>query len=162
MKMALGAVLVALISVSGHAATYPNGAFAYSAPTLPSNPTGTPGTKYYPATFDDVGILNAINAAHANGGGQIILSSGTYTINTRVALQSNISILGAGKGSTIIKRGSKLCLQQLDLDRADRSDGCGVARLLHSEPHLRRGLHLLAIDEHDALRVFDAHQLQCG
>lgn len=106
MKMAAVAVIAVFTSVSGQAATYPNGTFKYPAPTLPSNPTGTPGTQYHPATFDDVGILNAINAAHANGGGQIVLSSGTYTINNRVALQSNISILGAGKGSTIIKRGS--------------------------------------------------------
>ncbi len=105
-KIALGVVCSTLTVAGVMAATYPNGTFKYAAPTLPANPTGIPGTQYTPATKDDVGIQNAINAAHANGGGQIVLSSGTYTINKRVALQNNIKISGAGKGSTIIKRGS--------------------------------------------------------
>lgn len=105
-KAVLCGIAGVMFGLSALAATYPNGTFRYAAPTLPVNPTGTPGTQYVPATKDDVGLLNAINAAHANGGGQIILASGTYTINKRVALQNNISILGAGKGSTIIKRGS--------------------------------------------------------
>jgi parallel beta-helix repeat protein len=106
LKLALGIVCNILAVTCAVAATYPNGTYKYAAPTLPAYPTGTPGTKYTPATMDDVGILNAINAARANGGGQITLSAGTYTINKRVALQSNISIIGQGQGTTIIKRGS--------------------------------------------------------
>jgi len=87
------------------AKTYGNGTAAYSAPSIP----GTPklySTKYYPTSTDAKGIQAAIDAASAAGGGTVSLSATTYNIGKTITLKSKVSIIGAGIGSTILKRHS--------------------------------------------------------
>lgn len=61
-------------------------------------------------------IQKAINNAYTNGGGTVTLAAGTYTITTPVILKSNVTITGAGKSSTILKRASS----------SDLGTGCSV------------------------------------
>ncbi|MGN0243669.1 MAG: right-handed parallel beta-helix repeat-containing protein [Lachnospiraceae bacterium] len=51
-------------------------------------------------------IQSAINKAYNAGGGIVTLSSGTYMLNDSIELKSNVTLQGAGKGSTILKKSS--------------------------------------------------------
>lgn len=54
---------------------------------------------------DQPAIERAINAASIAGGGDVFLPPGTYQIRRTVHLRSNVTLLGAGMGSTIVRSG---------------------------------------------------------
>jgi hypothetical protein len=96
------AVLVAPFSL---AVPYGSGTPLYTAPTLPAT-ASVKGITFAPASFDSAGINAAIVAAHAAGGGDVVLASGTYTIDSKVLLKSGVNLIGQGIGVTVLQRGS--------------------------------------------------------
>ncbi len=53
-------------------------------------------------TADQTEINSAITAVNSAGGGTVYLAEGTYTINAKIDLRSNVKILGAGIDNTVI------------------------------------------------------------
>lgn len=51
-------------------------------------------------------IQSAIDTASSKGGGTVTLALGTYTITSPITLKSNVTLAGAGKTATILKRSS--------------------------------------------------------
>jgi hypothetical protein len=64
----------------------------------------TPNCPYYcDGIADEVEINQAMSDVSGAGGGTIHIQPGTYTISDRLVVPSNISLIGSGKGVTIIK-----------------------------------------------------------
>jgi polygalacturonase len=57
------------------------------------------------STNDATAIQNALTAAGAAGGGIVYLPPGTYLVNKYLLIPSNVTLLGAGMGISIIKSG---------------------------------------------------------
>ncbi|MGG1555350.1 right-handed parallel beta-helix repeat-containing protein [Paenibacillus ferrarius] len=57
-----------------------------------------------PAGASTSTIQSAINSASSAGGGTVTLASGEYTITAPLVLKSNVTLNGAGKNSTVLKR----------------------------------------------------------
>jgi polygalacturonase len=57
------------------------------------------------STNDATAIQNALTAAGAAGGGIVYLPPGTYIVNKYLLIPSNVTLLGAGMGISIIKSG---------------------------------------------------------
>jgi hypothetical protein len=82
-----------------------------AAPSCPLS--GTTGNSVT-STIDDVALSGtgneapAINAAIATltHGGEVILPAGTWTIDSGIAVGSNVTLEGQGEGATILKAGS--------------------------------------------------------
>ena len=55
---------------------------------------------------DTAAIQSAINAVSAAGGGTIYLPAGTFRVTTTINVASNINLVGAGIGTTVIKMDS--------------------------------------------------------
>lgn len=53
-------------------------------------------------------IQNAIDKASEAGGGVVILKEGTHTLDGSITLKSNVTIVGEGRGKTILLQGAKL------------------------------------------------------
>ena len=83
-----------LMATSSSAASWQTGSYVATA----AGPSGDSS-----GATDASAINNAITAANTAGGGQVILRAGTYLINTPVIIQPNVSIIGAGRGTTIIE-----------------------------------------------------------
>jgi hypothetical protein len=68
-----------------------------------SSSTDADTADYYcDGTDDDVQIQAAIDRMAAQGGGNIILSPGTFNISTSLSIEENVLVLGPGRGSTTI------------------------------------------------------------
>ena len=90
-------------STQSLAVTYGNGTPDYTVPPEVPKPN-LYLTEYYPFSDDAAGIQAAIDEANVAGGGTIVLSAKTYTINSPITLKSKVSIAGAGIGITVLKR----------------------------------------------------------
>lgn len=53
-------------------------------------------------TADDVQIQQAIDAANAAGGGTVFIKEGTYSVASPIVLNSNVQLIGAGRGNTVL------------------------------------------------------------
>ncbi|WP_372753439.1 glycosyl hydrolase family 28-related protein [Labilibaculum sp.] len=53
-------------------------------------------------------IQNAIDKASEAGGGVVILKEGTHILDGSITLKSNVTIVGEGRGKTILLQGAKL------------------------------------------------------
>lgn len=73
--------------------------------TLPSTPTQLHKKDVSVAVGANTSTIQAaIDSASSAGGGTVTLDSGTYTITTPILLKSNVSLAGAGKDITVLKR----------------------------------------------------------
>jgi parallel beta-helix repeat protein len=78
---------------------------ADAAATLPTLPTQKNNMNVsVPAGASTSTIQNAINTASNAGGGTVTLASGQYTITAPIVLKSNVTLQGAGKDVTVLKR----------------------------------------------------------
>lgn len=57
------------------------------------------------STADHVALQNALTAANTAGGGIVYLPPGTYIVNKYLLIPSNVTLMGAGMGVTVIKSG---------------------------------------------------------
>ncbi len=53
-------------------------------------------------------IQSAINSVSTAGGGTVTLANGTYKISTPILLKSNVALVGAGKGKTVLQISANL------------------------------------------------------
>jgi len=78
---------------------------ASAAAVLPAQPTQKHNHDVsVPAGASTSTIQSAINSASSAGGGTVTLASGTYTVTAPIILKSNVTLDGAGKDVTILKR----------------------------------------------------------
>jgi len=77
-------------------------------------------------TDDTNAIVEAIHKCVAEDGGQVFFPPGTYIVSTTLTLYDSVYLVGAGKGSTIlkVKGGSNITL--LKTDHFDTLDGGGT------------------------------------
>lgn len=73
--------------------------------TLPTLPTQMHNNDVsVPAGASTSTIQSAVDSASSAGGGTVTLASGEYNITAPIVLKSNVTINGAGKNSTVLKR----------------------------------------------------------
>lgn len=73
--------------------------------TLPTLPTQEDNMVVsIPAGASTSTIQSAIDSASSAGGGTVTLAAGTYTITAPIVLKSNVTLDGAGKDVTVLKR----------------------------------------------------------
>lgn len=78
---------------------------AYATATLPVLPVQKHNKDVsVPAGASTSTIQNAINSASAAGGGTVTLAAGVYTVTAPIVLKSNVTLDGAGKDVTVLKR----------------------------------------------------------
>lgn len=56
------------------------------------------------ASANSTAIQNAVDAAYAAGGGVVFIPEGTFNTDAPILVYENVSIIGAGKNATIVKK----------------------------------------------------------
>jgi hypothetical protein len=83
-----------LTATSGTAASWQTGNYVA---TIASPSGDTSGAT------DAITINSALSAVNTAGGGQVLLKAGTYYVNASIIIRPQVSIIGAGRGVTIIQ-----------------------------------------------------------
>ncbi|OCT12151.1 hypothetical protein A8709_30340 [Paenibacillus pectinilyticus] len=101
-KSKLSALSLSLV-IASSVGILPN--IADATATLPTLPTQKHNLDVsVPAGATTSTIQNAINSASSAGGGTVTLASGEYNITAAIVLKSNVTLDGAGKNLTVLKR----------------------------------------------------------
>lgn len=65
--------------------------------------TGVTGKSLVYGTDDSAAINAAISTAYVNGGGVVFIPAGTYLLGSRIDLKRYVSLVGAGRGASILR-----------------------------------------------------------
>lgn len=80
-------------------------------------------------TADNVQIQAAIDAVNAAGGGLVLLSEGTFVIDTPMATKTGVVLAGMGKGSTIIQLEAGMGVSLTSILEATTQSNIGIQDL---------------------------------